>query len=379
LAEARRSLSASKAEIESSSAAADDRMSTTAALLRREAEAAVVASADVAARLDRLGQHFEARLGAMSAKLDAAEAGASAAGTSMTSRVAVLTAAADDIRRRIEGLSPVLQELGNHLETQIGAATERAGAAGDAVAARTRDAAKSVFTAIAALVASGENAGSRLTALLGSLAADGQRLEAISHGAEERLQALGEALAQHGKRLDAMAVGIEADGRALDESSRAREDTLHRAAHQLAAEAERMASALREQREVLAAAPSAPPAGDISFLQASAAAIARLEIFSAEIGHALLPPPQDDLAARFGRGDRAVFARALLAAPVADFRRRYEAEANLRAAVDSYVTAFEALASEPARRGLPNVLNAMYLSSDLGRLYVALARSTGRV
>jgi hypothetical protein len=269
--------------------------------------------------------------------------------------------------------------MGTLLEAQISDASERATAASDALAARTRNAAESVGAAIAELAAAGDKAGERLAALLSDVAADSQRLETISRSAEERMDALGDALAQHAERLDAMAVGLEADGRALDTTARERQAELGRAAQELAAEAERIAAALRAQRETLAPAAPAAPTTDGSFLQASAAAIARLEILSADIGHALLPAPLDELSARFGRGDRAVFARALFAAPVADFRRRYEGESTLRGAVDAYVAAFEALVGEPAKHGLPNVLNAMFLSSDFGRLYVALARGIGRV
>ena len=57
----------------------------------------------------------------------------------------------------------------------------------------------------------------------------------------------------------------------------------------------------------------------------------------------------------------------------------FRSKPDLRIAVEMYLHDFETLVGEPAKLGLPGGLNALFLNSDLGRLYAALARGTGKV
>jgi cytochrome c556 len=62
-----------------------------------------------------------------------------------------------------------------------------------------------------------------------------------------------------------------------------------------------------------------------------------------------------------------------------DIRRKYQAEAEFRAAVDRYCEDFEKLLKDVARTDRDNIMTQTYLTSDTGKVYTMLAHASGRL
>jgi hypothetical protein len=59
--------------------------------------------------------------------------------------------------------------------------------------------------------------------------------------------------------------------------------------------------------------------------------------------------------------------------------RKYREDGEFREAVDRYIQQFEALMEQTARSDRENVLVETYLTSQTGKVYVALASAIGRL
>jgi hypothetical protein len=90
-----------------------------------------------------------------------------------------------------------------------------------------------------------------------------------------------------------------------------------------------------------------------------------------------------DLLRRYRNGERNVFARRLVQVlgreQAEAIGRKYREDGEFRDTVDRYVLQFEALMEQTARADRDNVLVETYLSSQTGKVYVALASAIGRL
>ena len=86
---------------------------------------------------------------------------------------------------------------------------------------------------------------------------------------------------------------------------------------------------------------------------------------------------------RYRRGERDVFSRRLYTLKgqqtFDDIRRKYQNDAEFRAAVDRYCEDFEKLLKDIARNDRENVMTQTYLTSDTGKVYTMLAHASGRL
>jgi len=381
ISDARQALAASAAQLDSSGVAARAKVGAVAESVRREAESVLAASVDAAERLEHIAQHFDGRLDALASRLAQVDSGASSAGATLTSRVAVLMAASDDIRKKMSELGPAMDEMMSLLEIRLAGAAGHVTTSGEALVARSDEIAHSITGALSQLGAAGDAAAARLHHLLTEMASQSERIEVLSHRAEARVATATANLETHAARVDKATLEMHRARLMENADGREQHRALEQVARALADETERAMAALRDHQAALAVSPPEPPKApdETSYLARSATTIRSLEALSCQIGGKLLPEPHDELRVRFERGDRAAYARALLVLPASDFRRLYDEKADLRIAVEMYLHDFEALVSEPAKLGLPAALNGMFLNSDLGRLYVALARGSGRI
>ena len=381
IADARQALTASAAQLDSSGAAARAKVGSVAESVRREAESVLAASVDAAERLEHIAQHFDGRLDALAQRLAQVDSGASSAGATLTSRVAVLMGASDDIRRKMTELGPAMDEMMSLLEIRLAGAAGHVTTSGEALAARSDEIAQKIAGTLSQLGAAGDAAAARLHHLMSDMASQSERIEVLSHRAEARVATATASLEAQAARVDHATLEIQRARLMENSDARSQHRVLEQVARALADETERAMTALREHHAALAAPPPEPPKvnDEASYLARSATAIRSLETLSCQIGGKLLPEPHDELRVRFERGDRAAYARALLVLPAGEFRRIYDEKPDLRIAVEMYLHDFEMLVGEPARLGLSNALNPMFLNSDLGRLYVAFARGTGKI
>ena len=97
----------------------------------------------------------------------------------------------------------------------------------------------------------------------------------------------------------------------------------------------------------------------------------------------LTPEERQQVLRRYQEGDRSVFVRNILtlrdAALVPTIRDRYEENADFRGYVNAYISKFQELLNQADRSDADGLLSATFLTSDVGKLYMVLARSIGRL
>ncbi len=123
--------------------------------------------------------------------------------------------------------------------------------------------------------------------------------------------------------------------------------------------------------------------------QAPAAAAAPAEssgsglgAISAEIARAIDHDAAVELWERQRKGEKNLFTRRLYTLPgqqtFDEIRKKYNRDADFRAAVDRYVTDFEKLLGEVTKSGKDRSAGTAYLVSDTGKVYTMLAHASGR-
>jgi hypothetical protein len=108
-----------------------------------------------------------------------------------------------------------------------------------------------------------------------------------------------------------------------------------------------------------------------------------LNSLSVDIARAIDHDASIELWDRYRRGERDVFTRRLYTLKgqqtFDEIRRKYQADAEFRAAVDRYCEDFERLLKDVARNDRDNVMTQTYLTSDTGKVYTMLAHAAGRL
>ena len=111
--------------------------------------------------------------------------------------------------------------------------------------------------------------------------------------------------------------------------------------------------------------------------------IETLQAMAIDLDRFLEDDPPLDLLRRYRNGERNVFARRLvqiLGREQAEaIGRKYAEDSEFRETVDRYILQFEALMEQTARSDRENVLVETYLTSQTGKVYVALASAIGRL
>ncbi|RVC42357.1 kinesin, partial [Mesorhizobium sp. M4A.F.Ca.ET.090.04.2.1] len=108
-----------------------------------------------------------------------------------------------------------------------------------------------------------------------------------------------------------------------------------------------------------------------------------LNSLSVDIARAIDHDASIELWNRYRRGERDVFTRRLYTLKgqqtFDEIRRKYQAEAEFRAAVDRYCDDFEKLLKDVSRNDRDNIMAQTYLTSDTGKVYTMLAHASGRL
>ena len=135
-----------------------------------------------------------------------------------------------------------------------------------------------------------------------------------------------------------------------------------------------------------AKAPPAEPAeanGNGGYHTSSRHMIETLQAMAIDLDRFLEDDPPLDLLRRYRNGERNVFARRLVGIlgreQTERIGRKYHEDGEFRETVDRYVQQFETLMEQTARSDRENVLVETYLTSQTGKVYVALASAIGRL
>jgi len=203
--------------------------------------------------------------------------------------------------------------------------------------------------------------------------ASGQALDQLADIYRARFARLSDETNQHfagaSDALIAAAKRTEAAGEALSQSLAKRSDDLSQTAEQLDGR-------LRRMQESIAQAMRTP------FLECSQKILERLASDSIDVGKALSEDIPDDAWARFLKGDKSRFARQVNKLGAGRLRDRarqlYSQDADFKAAATRFMADFDTMMGQAMAEDGRNALAVTLISSDLGRLYVALTQAVRR-
>jgi methyl-accepting chemotaxis protein len=119
-----------------------------------------------------------------------------------------------------------------------------------------------------------------------------------------------------------------------------------------------------------------------SFLKAATAMIGELNGIALDIHELLDSEIPDEIWKKYREGDRSIFARRLFKSKdsyvVPALEQRYQRDERFRDLVDRYVAKFETLLGQSQQADSEAVLSAAFITADVGKLYLILAKSLGR-
>jgi hypothetical protein len=274
-------------------------------------------------------------------------------------RLRALSQAAVDEVARAEAATGTLIEEQRALRAMLDETLARIGEAGHMLARHTEALAAGAATADTAMVEAGISADTeveRLTELIGAL-------QVQSGNLVDRLRGQIEQLGTTSERVLAVA-GLA--GRDFDRQAAHLIETAERAQAQAARL--RQETDQHESRDLVAT---------LSSITSSLTAL------GVDLTRAYERNVPDDAWQRYLAGDRAIFVRRLLQRPelhsLDSIRSQYRDSGDFRAQVDRYLERFEALLRQTREHDRERLVSATYLSSDVGKLYLLLARALDRI
>lgn len=240
-----------------------------------------------------------------------------------------------------------------------------------------------------------ERAGERLDALGEAAASTDARLAALIGGLPLQLDQLAQAGAQASARLDQLSGKVndrESDLGVLAQSTELLVERVDAAVENFRSQADTLRQIAEETRVALdaaltipeptatggswypkAAAEGEPEPVQDSFLDDAAAVLVELEDLASDIAKPLLKAKPER-----GTAPRRIV-EGWTQQTTLEVRLRHGEDRQFRRLLDRYIERFESLFAQQRRHGRPNVLDQVLLSSELGRLYVQLARAIGRL
>ena len=120
-----------------------------------------------------------------------------------------------------------------------------------------------------------------------------------------------------------------------------------------------------------------------TFLRASRFVIEDLNSTAIDLNSLLDTQGSQRLWSRLTKGDKGIFVRTMLSDDEKHarevIRAKFEEDENFRKYVQRYLDHFERLLNQANESDPENLLSSTFLSADIGKLYLVLARSVGRL
>ena len=108
----------------------------------------------------------------------------------------------------------------------------------------------------------------------------------------------------------------------------------------------------------------------------------RLQSLAVDVSRVLETQVSEEDWRRFNKGEKGIFVRKLLGfrerAKLQQIRQTYQEDSTFREYVTRYLEEFEVLLDEASKRDPNSMLHATFLSSDMGKVYMVLARALDR-
>jgi len=346
--------------------------------------------------------------------------------SALTKQAEALEQASSRTVERAAALEEIIQKRINALRANVDDGQAELAAAADKLASRLADATTRLSESMSA---SGQDLSSTLTTLVTEQA---ERLKVVADEAEKRLAAVGEtmraigdetveaetvrieaAAKEAGKKIEALAAKV---AETVSEALNLQVGEVHKATEQInadlalinrtmkdaaaemagsikssAAEAQEASDFFRGQARELADATKAAAKETESvreavvqgrreaFLLGAAAIIKELGELAVDIDKVFEPKVPDNVVKLYDEGDVSIFIRRIVrtrdAYSIPLVRERMRKDAGFRRSVETYIKRYEALLSQTAQCDPDRILTATFLTADIGKVYMLLARA----
>ncbi|MBT7977160.1 MAG: hypothetical protein HN557_10915, partial [Rhodospirillaceae bacterium] len=197
-----------------------------------------------------------------------------------------------------------------------------------------------------------------------------QELSSSAKGSENRLAGLGEQLARNASELEQL---TERTGQAADkigESYRSQAEELRQVSEKARADAANIeASSVLNRRK--------------AFMRNMTFVTEQMNSLAVDLDRAIEKNVPEDAWERYLDGDRGIFARRIVrrrdSKSLDAIRANYEDDLAFREHVDRYLTQFQEALEQAEENDPEDILSAVLLSSDVGKLYMLMAKALGRL
>jgi len=126
----------------------------------------------------------------------------------------------------------------------------------------------------------------------------------------------------------------------------------------------------------------AKEAGLDDFLRRATFISERLQSLAVDMSRLMETSISEDDWKRFNKGEKGLFVRKMLGfrekARLASIKQRYQSDQEFRNYVSRYLDEFKNFLAEARKRDQQGVLSTIFLSSDMGKLYMVLTQALGR-
>ena len=231
--------------------------------------------------------------------------------------------------------------------------------------------------------------------LIGSLKEESTQIGGTAKFAEERIRAIGELF---NTRTEELAKASEAAYQQVSQVGRtlqSHQAMLTSALSEVSDKASEVGSVFSRQAETLTSASSeaenqaaiirqnAFDSRRDMFLRASKFVIEDLNSTAIDLNRLMDAEKSQKLWPKYSKGDRGIFVRGMISDDERQARTvisaKYEDDEEFRRYVQRYLDHFEKLLSEANESDPENLLSSTFLSADVGKLYLLLARAVGRL
>jgi hypothetical protein len=239
------------------------------------------------------------------------------------------------------------------------------------------------------------SAAKEVAALIGSLKEESNQIGGTASVAEERIRTIGEMFharaAELAKVSEAAYQQVSEVGRTLQSHQAMLTSTLSDISDRVS----EVGSVFTRQAETLTSASSeaenqaaiirrnAYDSRRDMFLRASKFVIEDLNSTAIDLNRLMDSEKSQKLWGKYTKGDRGIFVRGIISDDERQARTvisaKYEDDEEFRRYVQRYLDHFEKLLSEANERDPENLLSSTFLSADVGKLYLLLARAVGRL
>ena len=239
-----------------------------------------------------------------------------------------------------------------------------------------------------------EEAASSLERTTGSLRQQLQSMATTYHQAEQGINSLSKAIGRRAHELSSVTEVALGKVATWDQKVRSHSDALSQITASVAQRASQVTQAVEYQTVKMRQASDETnailealqerkqEAGLAYFMHQSSFISERLQSLAVDMNRVLETQISEDDWQRFNRGEKGVFVRKMLGfrekAKLASIKEKYQTDSEFRDYVSRYFTEFAVVLDEAKKRDQEGLLKSTFLSSDVGKVYMLLARARGR-